>query len=241
MLTSFTNWPISRRNLLRGCAFTGLATALSSARGLGQEHTSQGPRHCEEGPPPRTPAQALQALTTGNERWATCTQCHPREDLARRKSVVNGQSPFAAILSCSDSRVPPELVFDQGIGDLFVARVAGNCAGGTLTESLYYGTKEQYLGALVLFVLGHSDCGAVKAAIQGKGVPGQISSLFPHMQAAVDAAGPDTDATTKANAKYQARLLRESSTVISEMAKDGKIKVIGAYYDLGSGAVTLLE
>jgi carbonic anhydrase len=145
MLKSFANWPISRRNVLRSCAFTGLATALSPAWGLDQEGESECPRRCKENPPPETPAKALQVLAKGNERWATFTQCHPHEDRARRMSVVNGQSPFAAILSCSDSRVPPELAFDQGIGDLFVARVAGNCAEGTLTESLYYGTRSNTL------------------------------------------------------------------------------------------------
>jgi carbonic anhydrase len=240
MLTSFTNWPISRRNLLRGCAFTGLATALSSARGLGQEHTSQGPRHCEEGPPPRTPAQALQALTTGNERWATCTQCHPREDLARRKSVVNGQSPFAAILSCSDSRVPPELVFDQGIGDLFVARVAGNCAGGTLTESLYYGTKEQYLGALVLFVLGHSDCGAVKAAIAA--YPGPTFEfaelIYPAVAAAISLGGNPNDPktfiplVTEQNVILGVQILKEDPELQG-------LLVTGGVYDLATSQVNI--
>ena len=165
MRALLTNSLISRRNLLRRGAIAGFASALSPALGLGQEDASGHPGHCKECSLPKTPAQAVQALIKGNERWATFTQCHPREDAERRMSVVNGQSPFAAILSCSDSRIPPELAFDQGIGDLFVARVAGNCAGGTLTESLYYGTKEQYLGALILFVLGHSDCGAVKAAV----------------------------------------------------------------------------
>lgn len=100
----------------------------------------------------------------GNQRWATFSQIHPGEDAARRTCVAeNGQTPFAAIISCSDSRVPAELLFDQGVGDMFVARVAGNGATGTLTEGLYYGTE--ILGALVIFVLGHSDCGAVKAAV----------------------------------------------------------------------------
>ena len=91
-------------------------------------------------------------------------QVHPGEDAGRRTCVAeNGQTPFAGIISCSDSRVPPELVFDQGIGDLFVARVAGNGATGKLAESLYYGTA--ILGTLVIFVLGHSDCGAVKEAV----------------------------------------------------------------------------
>jgi carbonic anhydrase len=198
MSTSSASSPISRRDLLRGGVFTGLATALSPALGLVQEGTSECPRRCKENPPPETPAKALQALIKGNERWATFTQCHPHEDLARRMSAVKGQSPFAAILSCSDSRVSPELVFDQGIGDLFVARVAGNCAEGTLTESLYYGTKEQYLGALTLFVLGHSDCGAVKAAIAS--YPGPTfrfaELIYPAVKAALSLGGDPNDLKT---------------------------------------------
>src|ERR1700720_1716773 len=100
MLKSFANSPISRRNLLRGCAVTGLATALSPARGLDQEDASECRRRCNENPPPNTPAKALQALIKGNERWATFTQCHPHEDRKRRMSVVNGHSPFATILPC---------------------------------------------------------------------------------------------------------------------------------------------
>jgi carbonic anhydrase len=143
------------------------------------------------------------------------------------------------VLSCADSRVPVEILFDQTIGHVFVTRVAGNVATPEIIGSLEYGAA--VLGTKVIIVLGHRGCGAVKAAIAGKGVPGQISSLFPHIQAAVDVAGPDTEATTKENAKHQAKLLRESSTVLSEMSKDGKIKIVGAYYDLGSGTVTLLE
>jgi len=187
-----------------------------------------------------TPDTALRELTEGNERFAAGKITSFAEDLEILKAkTVEKQEPFAAVLSCADSRVPVEILFDQSINHLFVCRIAGNVVTPEIIGSLEYSAA--VLDTKVILVLGHRSCGAVKAAIQGKGVPGQISSLFPHMQAAVDAAGPDTDATTKANAKYQARLLRESSTVISEMAKDGKIKVVGAYYDLGSGTVTLLE
>jgi carbonic anhydrase len=240
MLTSFANSPISRRNLLRGGAFTGLATALSPALLLGQEGTSECPRRCKENPPPKTPAKALQALIKGNERWATFTQCHPHEDLARRMSVVNGQSPFAAILSCSDSRVPPELVFDQGIGDLFVARVAGNCAGGTLTESLYYGTKEQYLGALILFVLGHSDCGAVKAAIASyPGATFEFAELiYPAVAAAISLGGnPDDPKTfiplvTEQNVILGVQLLQEDPELQG-------LLITGGVYDLATSQVNI--
>jgi carbonic anhydrase len=187
-----------------------------------------------------TPDEALKELMDGNARFAANKMTSFEHDLEMLKSkTVDKQEPFAAVLACADSRVPVEILFDQTIGHVFVARVAGNVVTPEIIGSLEYSVA--VLETKVILVLGHRSCGAVKAAIQGKSVPGQISSLFPHMQAAVDAAGPDTDATTKANAKYQARLLRESSTVISEMAKDGKIKVLGAYYDLGSGTVTLLE
>jgi carbonic anhydrase len=93
----------------------------------------------------------------------------------------------------------------------------------------------------VILVMGHANCGAVKATIQGKEVPGQISALFPHIQPAVDQAGPNLEAATKANARIQAALLRESSTVISGMVKQGKVKVAAGYYDVGTGAVTILD
>jgi carbonic anhydrase len=240
MLTSFANWPISRRNLLRGCAFTGLATALSPALGLGQEGRFECPRRCKENPPPETPAKALQALIKGNERWATFTQCHPREDLGRRMSVVNGQSPFATILSCSDSRVPPELVFDQGIGDLFVARVAGNCAGGTLTESLYYGTKEQYLGALILFVLGHSDCGAVKAAIASyPGPTFQFAELiYPAVTAAISLGGNPADPKTFIPLVTELNVILGVKLLQQDPELQGLL-ITGGVYDLATSQVNI--
>ena len=240
MSTSFGISPISRRNLLRGGAFTGLATVLSPALLLGDEGTPDCPRRCNENPPPTTPAKALEALLKGNERWATFTQCHPHEDKGRRMSVVNGQSPFAAILSCSDSRVPPELLFDQGVGDLFVARVAGNCAEGTLTESLYYGTKEQYLGALILFVLGHSDCGAVKAAIAS--YPGETFQfaqlIYPAIEAAIDLGGNPGDLKTFVP------LVTEQNVIlgVGVLKKDPELEgllITGGVYDLATSQVNI--
>ena len=97
------------------------------------------------------------------------------------------------------------------------------------------------MGTKVILVMGHANCGAVKATIQGKEVPGQISALYPHIQPAVDQAGHDLDAAIKANARIQAALLRESSTVISGLLKEGRVKVIAAYYDIANGNVTLLD
>lgn len=187
-----------------------------------------------------TPDAALAELMDGNKRFTSLKMTSNEHDLAILKQHnEEKQEPFAAVLSCADSRVPVELAFDQTIGHIFVTRVAGNIVTPEIIGSLEYGAA--VLGTKVILVMGHSGCGAVKAAIQGKGVPGQISSLFPHIQPAVDQAGTDLAAVAKANAKIQATLLREASTVISGMVKEGKLKVVAGYYDLGTGVVTLLE
>ena len=227
---------------MRRGAFAGFATALSPALGLGQEDASDHPKLCKEEPRPDTPAKAVKALIKGNERWATFTQCHPREDADRRMSVVNGQSPFATILSCSDSRVPPELLFDQGIGDLFIARVAGNCAGGTLTESLYYGTKEQYLGALVLFVLGHADCGAVKAAIAS--YPGPTFEfaelIYPAVKKALSLGGNPDDPTTFVPLVTELNVILGVRVLQADPELQGLL-ITGGVYDLATSKVKIPE
>jgi carbonic anhydrase len=187
-----------------------------------------------------TPDAALAELMAGNQRFITGRMTSNEHDLAiLKEKTIDKQEPFAALLSCADSRVPVELIFDQTIGHLFVTRIAGNFVTPEIIASLEYGAA--VLGTEVILVMGHANCGAVKATIQGKEVPGQISALFPHIQPAVDQAGPNLEATTKANAKIQAALLRESSTVISGMVKQGKVKVVAGYYDVGTGAVTILD
>jgi len=189
---------------------------------------------------PLSPDAALRELMDGNRRFVTERLTSCEHDLAILKQhTIDKQEPFAAVLSCADSRVPVELVFDQTIGHIFVTRVAGNVATSEIIASLEYGAVA--LGAKVIVVLGHSSCGAVKATIQAKEVPGQISALFSHIQPAVDQAGPNLEAATKANAKRQATLLRQASTVISGLVKEKKLKVVAGYYDLGTGVVSLLE
>jgi carbonic anhydrase len=186
-----------------------------------------------------TPDAALQQLMDGNRRFVSGRLTAHGQDLAiLRNKTSEKQEPFAAVLSCADSRVPVELVFDQSIGQIFVTRVAGNVVTPEIIASLEYGVA--VLGTKVILVMGHSNCGAVKATIQAKEVPGQISALYPHIQPAVDQAGSDLEAATKANAKIQAALLRKASTVIASYIKDGKLKVVAGYYDVGSGAATLL-
>ena len=134
--------------------------------------------------------------------------------------------------------MPVEIIFDQTIGHIFVTRVAGNMVTPEIIASLEYGAA--VLGTKVILVLGHASCGAVKAAIQAKAVPGQISALFPHLQPAVDQGGSDLVAATKANASIQAGLLSKASTVLSPMVKEGKLKIVAGYYDLATGKVVLV-
>ncbi len=187
-----------------------------------------------------SPDAALQELMDGNRRFTAGRLTAHEQDLAILKQhTMEKQEPFAAVHSCADSRVPVELIFDQSIGHLFVTRVAGNFVTSEIIASLEYGAA--VLGTKVILVMGHGSCGAVKATIQAKEVPGQISALYPHIQPAVDQAGSNLEAATKANARMQAALLREASTVISALVKESKLKVVAGYYDIASGRVTLLD
>jgi carbonic anhydrase len=186
-----------------------------------------------------TPDEALKALLDGNERYiAGSFKSFEQDKQILRDHTVDKQEPYAAVLACADSRVPVEIIFDESIGHIFVTRVAGNMVTPEIIGSLEYGAA--VLGIKVILVLSHAGCGAVKAAMQGKAVPGQISSLFPHLQPAVDQGNYDLTTAIKANASIQATLLRESSPVLAPMVKEGKLKIVGGYYDLGTGKVTLV-
>jgi carbonic anhydrase len=186
-----------------------------------------------------TPEAALKALMDGNQRYVAGQLQSLNEDISILKAkTAEKQEPFAAVLSCADSRVPVEFVFDQSIGQIFVVRVAGNVTTPEITASLEYGVA--VLGTKVLVVLGHGNCGAVKATIDGKVVPGQISVLYAPIQPAVVAAGGNLDAAIDANARMQATLLGEASPVIAGAIKEGKLMVVAARYDIMSGNVSLL-
>lgn len=187
-----------------------------------------------------SPDAALQALMDGNKRFVERQLTFYKEDLAiLKQNTAEKQEPFASVLSCADSRVPVELLFDQSIGHVFVNRVAGNIATSEIIASIEYGVA--VLGTRILIVLGHASCGAVKASIAAKAVPGQISSLYRYIRPAVDEAQGDVEAAIKANAKIQAKLLRDSSPVIASALKDAKLRVVAAHYELASGKVELLD
>jgi carbonic anhydrase len=186
--------------------------------------------------PPATPAEALLALESGNQRFIQGRSLAPHRDLARLREIAPKQAPFAAFLGCADSRVPVEIVFDQGFGDLFVSRIAGNIAVAEQIASLEFGTA--VLGAKVLYVLGHTGCGAVAAAMAGSDVPGQISALYYHIRPAVRSAAGNLDAAIVQNVRNQAMSLRDGSTVISKLVRTGALLVVGGVYDLNTGRVT---
>jgi len=185
-----------------------------------------------------TPDEVIKELLDGNARFAANRLTSVEHDLALLKErTFDKQAPVAAVLACADSRVPVELVFDQSIGHLFVTRVAGNIVTPEIIASLEYAVA--VLGIRALLVIGHTNCGAVKAALKTDTVPGQISALYPYLRPAVEQGGGNLDKAIEANARLQAELLRTSSTVIRDASGKGTIKVVAGVYDLRSGAVTL--
>jgi carbonic anhydrase len=181
------------------------------------------------------PTAALAALYEGNERFVKGQVMAPNRNMSRLKEVAAGQKPFAAFLGCADSRVPIEIVFDQGFGDIFVTRIAGNVADPAIIGSLEFGTE--VLGAQVLYVLGHTKCGAVSATMAGNDVPGQISTLYQHIRRAAKESGGDVNRAIARNVELQAEILKEASPVIARRVKAGTLVIAGGVYDLDTGKV----
>jgi carbonic anhydrase len=195
--------------------------------------------------PAMSPARALAQLLEGNRRFQRDANSHPRLHAKRRSELVGGQSPFAVILSCSDSRVPPELIFDQGLGGLFVVRLAGNTVTRAGLESIDYAVD--HLGASLILVLGHDSCGAVKGALTecvSKPVA-QLPEIFANICPAVDQArktgGANLESTTiDLNVTDQEKIL-ERSPLLKQRLADQSLKIVGAHYDIESGKVQIID
>ena len=191
--------------------------------------------------PTMSAARALQLLLDGNQRFIAGRMDHPNQSEHRREEVAKGQHPFASVLSCSDSRVPPEVIFDRGLGDLFVVRVAGNVATPITIQSLDYSVK--HLGVRVVMILGHTECGAVKAAILGHDDEGDVGPLLTELRPAVtDSKGEPGDPVTNAvreNVKLVIKKLEESPE-LAAMVKTGELRIIGGVYDLKTGKIEIL-
>ena len=231
---------MTRRSLLGAGA-----AALLAPMTIGSAFAADPPKP-GAAPPPNAiaPADALKRLMEGNARYAANTP-NERDFSATRAARAQAQYPIAAILSCADSRVAPELVFDQAPGDLFVVRVAGNIVTPSLLASIEYGVR--FLGAPLILVLGHSGCGAVDAAIkvlQTKAVlPGHLPELIGAIKPAVIVAEKTTsgnllDNAIAENVRRQVTRLKTSPPIVQSAYKDKKIEIVGGVYDIATGKVT---
>jgi carbonic anhydrase len=237
----------SRRNFVAG----GLAAAGGTlAAGALSMAGSSGPAFAEApetpaAPRPNTPDEALALLLAGNKRFVEGHPQNPRRDSVRRIVTAEGQKPYAIILTCSDSRVAPEVIFDEGLGDLFIVRVAGN----TGSDPILIGSMEYSVltfGSVLLMVLGHTDCGAVKSTVdvvtKGATVPGELDAVVQPIEPAVQAvqsqpADQILDAAIRENVKLTQQGLGQIPT-FADAVQSGKLKIVGYEYQLKTGKVT---
>jgi carbonic anhydrase len=189
-----------------------------------------------------TADSAIAELKVGNKHHVQHHYRHPHQTALRQSQLTSGQHPHAEILSCSDSRVPPEIIFDQGLGDLFVVRVAGNVTADVEVGSLEYGAEHLHIPLLV--VLGHEQCGAVTAALQGGPPEGHISALVNLIKPAVEKSrglkGDPVSNAVRTNVEMVVKELRSSTPLLSELVAQHKLKIVGAVYSLETGKVTWL-
>ena len=190
-----------------------------------------------------TADQALQRLIAGNERYVTGTATHPDQTIQRRAEVAKGQFPFAIVLTCSDSRVAPELLLDQGLGDLFVIRNAGNILDDHVIGSMEYAVE--HLHVPLVLVVGHEKCGAISAAVAGGEASGHIHSLVEAIEPVVkqvkNLPGDPVENVVRANAQRIAETLTRSEPILKEAVNKGKLLVVPARYDLVTGHLEILK
>jgi len=197
-----------------------------------------------------TADEALQRLLGGNKRYVeNKMKACEESNAAAREKLARIQNPYAIILSCSDSRVPPEIIFDKGLGEIFVVRVAGNVSDPIILGSIEYAAE--HLGSSLVMILGHERCGAVTAAVDAKGRPeGNIGAIIKAIAPAVKQAKAEYKGKEKAelveaaindNVKYVAANLTKQSSILEHFVKEGKVKIVAAKYDLDDGKVTLLD
>lgn len=190
-----------------------------------------------------TGQDALQLLLDGNKRFIDGSLEHPNHCEESRRGLVSGQDPIAVVLTCADSRVPPVDLFDRGLGDLFVVRVAGNIINDQILGSIEYAVA--HLHTPLVMVMGHSSCGAVSAVAQGVKLDGHIASLTPSIDAALKKTkgldGNWTNNAAKALAIATAKKIAESEPIVADLVEEGRVLVVATYYDLETGEVVLLH
>lgn len=242
-----------RNQCLIIAAFTGSLLIIASCKSTTKENKSETPKALVEKvltadeQKALTPEMVLKSLKDGNYRYAH-QDLTARDHSAMVRDASQGQYPKAVILSCLDSRVPVEDVFDKGIGDLFVGRVAGNFANEDLLGSMEYGCK--VAGAKLILVLGHESCGAIKAAIENVqmgNITAMLSKIKPAVERCADYIGKKTvkdpafvEYVAKKNVLHTIEMIKKQSPLLKEMADKGEIKIVGAYYNLHTGEVSFL-
>jgi carbonic anhydrase len=189
-----------------------------------------------------TAEDALKVLLAGNQDFVAAGGACPRQSSSRRSSVAATQQPIAVVIGCADSRVPPEAVFAQGIGDLFVIRIAGNVIDEAVLGSVEYAVE--HLGVSLVVVLGHERCGAVQAALADEPPQAHVASIVSRIRSAIGAvrkqSGDALDNAVRANVVASVKQVQSSKPVLAPMVVKGNVKVVGARYDLDTGAVEIL-
>ncbi|WP_414577506.1 carbonic anhydrase [Anabaena sp. CCY 9402-a] len=235
---------IGRRNFLLLAGGSGLALAATTVGGSLIKDTQETTIADVNPANPNVvdPQQALKRLMLGNQRFVESKPQYPNQSRKRLQAITQGQYPFATILGCADSRVPTEIIFDQGLGDLFVARVAGNVASDMAIGSIEYATS--VLGSQLIVVLGHSKCGAVAAAMKNEPLPGRIGYVIEGIKPALNSVKKTSqnieEAAVIANIQYQAKKLLQKSVILAKLVRQGKLKIVGGVYDIDTGKVSIL-
>lgn len=231
---------LERRDFLKFVTLGGISLAAAAGDLCWQVGQAMADEIPESTGQPLSPEAALQKLLEGNQRFVSQQPQHPNQSQKRLQEVAQAQHPFATILSCADSRVPAEIIFDQGIGNIFDVRIAGNIATPEAIGSIEYAVA--LLGSPVLMVLGHERCGTVTAAVQNEPLPGKMNTFVEAIQPAVarakSLAGNAIENAVIVNVQYQIEQLKRSP-LLTERVQSGKLAIVGGRYDLDTGKVTL--
>ncbi|MBD2294371.1 carbonic anhydrase [Anabaena sphaerica FACHB-251] len=237
---------VGRRNFLK---FAGLTTfsigGITACNGIITNRETITIPENNPNPNPVSANEAQRRLVEGNRRFYNQNPQNPNQSKRRLQSVAKTQYPYAAILGCADSRVPPEMVFDQGLGDLFVVRVAGNIASDEAIGSLEYSTAA--LGTQLIVVLGHKRCGAVSAAMKNEAVSGKIATVVDGIKPTLDQNQDrtsdinDDENAVITNIQFQTEKLLRNSAVLAKLIRAGRLKIVGAFYDIDTGKVRFLN
>jgi carbonic anhydrase len=233
---------IGRRHFLRLAGASGLAVAASSGSLIAaKENVIADAKSINLNPV--NPQQALQLLLDGNQRFVNKKPIYPHQSQEWLQSIAKAQYPFAAILGCADSRVPAEIIFDQGLGDLFVVRVAGNVASDMAIASLEYATS--VLDTRLIMVLGHEKCGAVAASVKNEALPGKMNHFVEKIKPAFAKLEQTNNnfyhAGVIANIQYQAEKLQQNSKILRQLINKSQIKIVKAVYDIDTGKVATIS